>query len=333
MTDPLSSRIDAMIEETGFSGAVSVARGGRVVYARAAGLSDRAHGVPNTLETRFAVASGTKGLTALAVMSLVADGALALDAAVSSLLGAASELVDPAVTLRQLLAHTSGVGDYLDEAALTDIEDYVLTVPVHRLACPADFVPVLRGRPAQFAPGARFAYSNSGYVLLALIIEARTGRSYYDVVHERVCLPGGMRETAFLRLDELPGSAAIGYLPGRGYRTNHLHLPVRGAGDGGVYTTAGDLARLWTALFGGGIVPRAVLEEMLRPQHEVVPPSRGYGLGVWLVDERGAVEIEGSDPGISFRSRFEPGTGLVFSVLSNTTTGAWPIVKALGALL
>lgn len=325
--------LDASIEQSGFSGVVHVVRGGQVIYARAAGFADRAHGIPNTLDTQFAIASGTKGLTALAVMSLVADGAIALDATVRGPLGKAGGLVGSAVTLRQLLAHTSGIGDYLDESAIADIEDYVLEVPVHRLTCPADYEVLLRGRSPRFPPGQRFAYSNAGYVVLALLTEALTGCGYPEIIRERVCAPAGMRETEFLRLDDLPGAAAIGYLPGRGHRTNHLHLPVRGAGDGGAYSSAADLARLWQALFGGSILPEARVAEMIRPSHPPLPGRRAYGLGFWLLEGGRAVELEGSDPGISFRSHFEPGTNLLFTVLSNTTRGAWPVARDLAAAL
>lgn len=333
MNDVLSERLEHVIAQTAFSGVVQVARGEHVLYSRATGFADRAHRVPNTLDTLFAIASGTKAFTALAVMSLVAEGALALDAAVHTVLEAARELVEPAVTIRHLLAHTSGMGDYLNESAISDIEDYALDVPGHRLARPADFVPILRGRSPKFSPGTSFAYCNSGYVLLALVLEAASGRSYYDVVAERVCAPAGLLATTFLRLDELPASAAIGYLPKRGWRTNHLHLPVRGAGDGGIYTTAEDVARFWTALHAGRIVPPHVLTEMVRPQHAAKPASHGYGLGFWIAQGRDRIFIEGSDPGISFRSSFEPATGLLYTVLSNTTSGAWPIVKELEPLL
>lgn len=342
MNEAVSSRVDPIVDATSFSGVVHVASADRVVYARATGLADRASGIPNTLDTAFAVASGTKALTALAVMSLVVEGEIALDTEVQSVLGGGGAIEEPAVTVRHLLAHTSGIGDYLDEDAITDIEDYVSEIPVHRLARPADFLPMLRGRPAKFQPGTGFAYCNSGYVILALVIEAVSGRSYYEVVQERVCSPAGMDATTFFRLDELPGSAAIGYLPNRGWRSNQLHVPVRGAGDGGAYATAGDIARLWAALFTGRIVPPTAVAEMVRPQHGVTPGSRPYGLGFWLANEESiarpaadgeAVTLEGSDAGISFRSTFEPSTGLLYTVLSNTTSGAWPVARELEAVL
>ena len=138
-----------------------------------------------------------------------------------------------------------------------------------------------------------------------------------------------MRSTAFLRLDQLPAAAAIGYLPRRGWRTNQLQLPMRGAGDGGAYSTASDIARLWAALFDGRIVPLTALTEMLRPQSDRGPTSHQYGLGVWLAKGREAVFMEGNDAGISFRSSFDPATGVLYSVFSNTTSGAWPVVQAI----
>jgi CubicO group peptidase (beta-lactamase class C family) len=133
--------IDRVAEETGFSGVVHLSRRGRLLYERACGLADRAHGIANTTQTQFAIASTTKGLTALAVMSLIAEGSLTLDTSVRGLLGGQLELVDPAVTVGHLLAHTSGVGDYLDEAGAFEVTDYVLQVPVHRLTRTADYRP------------------------------------------------------------------------------------------------------------------------------------------------------------------------------------------------
>src|SRR3954467_8722646 len=100
--------LDGIIEETSFSGVVHVSRGDEVLFERAAGLADRAHEIANTIETQFGIASGSKGFTALAVMSLVADGLLTLDTTFRSLVGDELELVDPAVTVEHLLADTSG---------------------------------------------------------------------------------------------------------------------------------------------------------------------------------------------------------------------------------
>ena len=290
----LHSALDAMADETDFSGVVHVSRRGEPLYEHARGEADRAHGIANTLDTQFGIASGVKGFTALVVMSLVDEGVLGLDTPVRSVIEDELDQIDPAVTVYHLLSHTSGIGDYLDEEAPGDIDDYVLTRPVHELASTADYVPMLRGHPAKFAAGARFAYCNGGFVILALVAEIAGRSSFYDLVDGRVLQPAGMASTSFLRSDELPGTAAIGYLPaGDGWRTNHLHLPVRGSGDGGAYSTVGDFARFWPALFAGVILPRPVVDEMVRPHHDAPSDSRRYGLGFWLHPDRAIVMLEG----------------------------------------
>ena len=334
MGDKLEEALDQIADETDFSGVVQVARDGDVLYEHARGLADRAHGIANTIETQFAIASGTKGFTALAVMSLVADGALKLDTSVREILGNQLELIDPAVTVGHLLAHTSGIGDYLDEGAAGDISDYALAVPVHQLAHPNDYLAVLRGHPTKFAAGERFEYCNGGYVILAIVAEAASGTSYYDLVAERVCAPAGMTATAFLRSDQLPGSAAIGYLPGDdGWRTNWLHLPVRGAGDGGAYSTLADIAAFWSALFAGTILPRPIVDDVVRVHHDVPSEDKRYGLGFWLRADRDTVMLEGFDAGVSFRSAYDPTSSLLYTVISNTSSGAWPLVKVLDDML
>jgi CubicO group peptidase (beta-lactamase class C family) len=217
----------------GFSGVVRL--GGE---SWALGFADRAHEIPNTVDTQFALASGTKGLTAV-----VAEAVLPLDLRARDLLGDDLPLIDARVTVEQLLTHTSGIGDYYDEDVHTERDAYVMSVPVHELATTEDYVRALDGFPQQFAPGERRKYSNSGYVVLALLAERRTGTSFYDLVDRHVLEPAGMRDTAFLRSDALPGGAAIGYLDDG--RTNVFHLPVRGSGDGGVYSTLDDVDRFW----------------------------------------------------------------------------------------
>ena len=322
--------IDALARQTRFSGVVRIDRGGAVELAEAYGLADRAHGIPNELDTQFAVASATKGLTALTVIGLVQDGLLELSTPARSLLGRDLPLIDDAVTVEHLLAHQSGIGDYLDEDEEVDLADYLMPVPVHELATTEDYLGVLDGHAAKFAPGEAFSYCNSGYVVLALIAERAAGVPFHELVHRRVCGPAGMTATAFLRSDELPGRVAIGYLDADGLRTNVFHLPVRGSGDGGIYSTVVDFSALWNALLAGEIVSPNWVAEMLRPRSEA-PDGRRYGLGFWLDAESDAVMLEGSDAGVSFRSVHDPSGELTYTVISNTTTGAWPVARLLRA--
>jgi CubicO group peptidase (beta-lactamase class C family) len=321
--------LDALAAAHGFSGVARVDRGDDVELACAYGFADRAHEVANTVDTQFAIASGTKGLTAGTVASLVDDGVLELSTTARSVLGADLPLIRDDVTIEHLLSHRSGIGDYLDEEAGHASVDYAMPVPVHELATTEQYLAVLDGHETKFAPDERFAYCNSGYVLLALIAERSAGAPFHDLVEQRVCRPAGMEATEFLRSDELPGRAAVGYLTADGPRTNVFHLPVRGSGDGGIYSTVADVSAFWRALFAGRIVSAETVAELTRPRSDVPRASRRYGLGFWLDASSDAVCLEGSDAGVSFRSVHDPGRGLTYTVISNTTEGAWPVARLL----
>ena len=325
----LQDAVDATAERTGFSGVVRVDRTGGTELAAAYGFADRAHGVPNTIETLFGTASATKTLTALAVMGLVERGTLELGTTARALLGDDLPLIADDVTIEQLLAHRSGIGDYLDEDEVDDVGDYVMPVPVHELATTEQFLPVLAGHETVFPAGERFAYNNGGYVVLALLAERASGSSFHELVRTLVCEPAGMVDTAFLRSDELPGRAALGYLAVDGLRTNVLHLPVLGSGDGGIYSTVADLSAFWASLFAGRIVPSQRVAEMVRPRSDWPEESRRYGLGFHLQPTGDGVFLEGYDAGVSFVSRHQPSSSTTYTVISNWSDGAWPVIRLL----
>jgi len=320
--------VDRAAEDAGFSGVVRVDRSGRTELCTAYGLADRAHEVPNTVDTLFATASGAKTLTALVVMALVERGSLALGTTARSLLRDDLPLVADDVTVRHLLSHRSGIGDYLDEDAV-DVRDHVLRVPVHQLATTEDYLPVLAGHRTVSPAGERFAYNNAGYVLLAVLAERAADEDYHALVRTLVCEPAGMVDTAFLRSDELPGRAAVGYLSVEGLRTNVLHLPVRGSGDGGVYSTAADVSAFWEALLAGRVVSPASLAEMVRPHSDWPEESRRYGLGLHLQPTGDGIFLEGYDAGVSFASLHWPSSATTCTVISNWSDGAWPVVRVL----
>jgi CubicO group peptidase (beta-lactamase class C family) len=147
-------------------------------------------------------------------------------------------------------------------------------------------------------------------------------------VRRRVCEPAGMGDTGFLRSDELPGRAALGYLTADGTRTNVFHLPVRGNGDGGIYSSAADFSAFWTSLFAGRIVSTEMTAEMVRPR-SVGEDGDRYGLGFWLHATSDVVWLEGYDAGVSFRSTHDPASTTTHTVMSNSSEGAWPITKLL----
>jgi CubicO group peptidase (beta-lactamase class C family) len=325
----MSDVVGEAVERTGFSGVVRVDRAGVTEFCTAYGYADRAHGILNTVETQFATASGTKSLTALGVMSLIERGTFELGTTARSLLGKDLASIADDVTIEHLLAHRSGIGDYLDEDEVGDITDYVMPVSVHKLATTEQYVPVLDGHETVSPAGERFSYNNGGYVLLALLAERASGINFHQLVRTLVCEPAGMVDTEFLRSDELPGRAALGYLNVDGLRTNVFHLPVLGSGDGGIYSTAADFSAFWDALFAGRIVSPERVADMVRPRSDWPEESRRYGLGFHLHATGDGVFLEGHDAGVSFASLHQPTSLITYTVISNWSEGAWPIIRLL----
>jgi CubicO group peptidase (beta-lactamase class C family) len=318
---------DRVAGETGFSGVVRVDLADGPTVDKAYGSADRRWNVPFTVDTQCAIASATKGFTALTVMALIEAGALSLDTTARSLLGHDLSLIEDAVTVEHLLAHRSGIGDYLDESAMGDISDYPMPVPVHQLDSTGSYLPVLDGHGQVSPPDDRFAYNNGGFVVLALLAERASGERFERLVDELVCRPAGLNDTGFLRSDSLPTGVATGYVDTTGIRTNALHLPVLGSGDGGLFSTAADIRRFWLALFDGRVVSTRSVELMTRPHSDA--GDLRYGLGFWLAPSGPMVKLEGYDAGVSFRSWHDPATGQTYTVIGNTSNGAWPLLHAL----
>lgn len=303
-----------------FSGVVSLRRADGTHLEQAHGLAVRAHAVPVQTDTQFAIASGTKGITAAVVVSLVATGSLALSTRARSVLGRELPLVDADVTIEHLLTHTSGIGDYCDE----DLDPIPPPcVPYGELTSTAAYLPALDGFPTKYAPGTQFCYSNGGYVLLALLAERVSRTPFELLVRTLVTDPAGMVDTAFLRADDLPARAAVGYLDDG--RTNVFTVPAVGSGDGGIFTTGADVHRFWTTLLGGGLVPERYLARM------TTATSERYGMGLWL--DPPLLELHGADNGVSFRTFHDPRSGATATVLCNTGDGAWPVARQLRSLV
>jgi CubicO group peptidase (beta-lactamase class C family) len=241
-------------------------------------------------------------------------------------------LIDDAVTIDHLLTHCSGIGDYLDEEALEGDNDYVIPIPLHHLSSTEAYLAVLDGFPQVSAPGSKFAYNNGAFVVLALVAERAAGETYHRLAQERVLDPAGMVDSAFHRTDELPAGVAAGYLDLVGLRTNVLHLPVLGTGDGGLYSTVTDVDRLWRALFAGRIVPLDTVEQMAQPVTPLIE-DRHYGRGMLAVPETHTVSLVGGDAGISVVSSHDRSTSTTGTVVSNSSSGAWPAVQLMNEVL
>jgi CubicO group peptidase (beta-lactamase class C family) len=335
----LTRTLDASIEEHAFSGVVSIRQGDSALYERAAGYADRSNRIPIALETRFGIASGTKFLTALAIGKLIEAGKLSFSTPLKDCLALPFPRYSPEITIRHLLTHTSGIPDYFDEEKVTDFENFALSIPWYALKGPRDYLALFPDEEMKFAPGAHFAYSNGGYILLGVVVEELTGMKYQEYVEQEVFKAIGMSQSGFFALDRLPGNTAHGYVEEvDGWRTNVYNLPVVGASDGGAFSTAQDIATLWTAFFGYEILSKELVDIYVQPFTPT--PSKGYpiyyGHGLWILGGDGQNReeyITGCDAGVSFKSSMNRVKQLQITVLSNTMGGAWPVWRDLTAAL
>jgi CubicO group peptidase (beta-lactamase class C family) len=324
-------------QEQPFSGVVLVRRGSEVTHAKGYGLAHRAEEIANRIDTRFGTASGTKTFTATAACQLADAGKIDLQAPISEYIREGLPAYDPGVTVHQLLSHTSGIADYLDDD-LSDADYAALFTryPVYTLRGPADYLPMFPDGMA-FKPGERFAYNNGAYILLALLVEIQSGMPYAKYVEENVFAKAGMSDSGFFESDHLPARTALGYLADSGdglWRTNVFLLPIRGGGDGGAYVTAPDMSKFWDALHSDQLMSKPMRERMLSIQAtDADDPTDNYGYGVWVTTDTAGQIIRygatGADQGVAFSSVVLQQDDSLVTVISNTKGPTWSLARDL----
>lgn len=337
----LRAWFDQRVASHEFSGVALAWRDGAPIFSYAGGIADRAHGVPVTGETRFAVASVTKMPVAIAALRLVEEDLLRVDRPLVDILPPEhrTAAMTREHTLHHLLSHTSGLPNYHDDTAAGWSACWD-RIPTYHARRPADLLPLFADLPAVHPPGERYAYSDANFVLVGLVVEAVTGRPFSAVVADEVFVRAALADTAFEALDEDPARLATGYVvddgPPERWRSNMYSVTAGGMPDGGLITSATDLARLVDALLNGRLLSPAVLEMMTSPQ---TPPSSDvahYGYGCELVVEDGAVTIlghGGNDPGVTAEVVHHRAAETTIVTACNQDRGAWAAAKQIAASL
>ncbi len=318
--------------DANFSGVVSVRQNGKTTFQKAYGYADLPNRIPNEVDTKFATASAGKAFVAAGVLKLIEQGRLDFDSAIGALLDFDLKAIDRQITVRQLLTHTSGIPDYFDESVMDEYADLWRDFPNYRIRASADLLPLFIDKPMMYPPSERFQYSNSGYVVLGLIIEKVIGVPFDGYLADAVFKPCGMANTGYYELDRLPAKCANAYIydEARGeHYTNIYSVDAKGTGAGGAFTTVVDVERFWDGLLGGAIISDSLVREMLTSQVD----SREYGYGMWLSERGGALipYFQGADPGVSFISSCDPQTRTTITLVSNFGSDVWTLHDKIGA--
>jgi len=291
-----------------FSGVWLWAKNGKAIASGARGKADRETGIDNTLNTRFRIGSMNKMFTAVATLQLVERGRLSLDDTVGKVLpDYPNANVASKVKVRHLLSHTGGTGDIFGPE-----------FEAHRLELKTlqDYVKLYGERDLQFEPGTKWEYSNYGFLLLGVMIEKVSGRSYYDFVAENVFKVAGMTSSGSEPESVKVPNRSKGYMRDRfEIVSNEPTLPWRGTSAGGGYTTAADLMKFAGALMSNKLLKAATLAEATRPQFTT--GAYGFGFQIGPPDDSRNYGHGGGAPGMNAILRVYPESHQSVIVLCN----------------
>lgn len=302
------AEIDRAASNGRFSGVWLWAKGGEVITSGARGKSDREKGLDNTLNTRFRIGSMNKMFTAVATLQLVEQGKLSLDDTVGKVLpDYPNANVASKVKVRHLLSHTGGTGDIFGPEFMAHRRE---------LKTLQDYVRLYGKRDIKFEPGARWEYSNYGFLLLGVLIEKVSGKPYYDFVAENIYRVAGMTHSGSEPESVEVANRSKGYMRDQfAMLSNEPTLPWRGTSAGGGYTTAGDLMKFAGALLSNRLVKAETLAEATRSQFST--GDYGFGFQVERTAETRAYGHGGGAPGMNAILRVYPDSGQSVIVLCN----------------
>ena len=319
------------IFDNNFRGNIYIAQENNILCENVTGYADLANEVPNVLETKFASASAGKVFVAVAILQLIEQGKIKFEDTLGTLLDIDLHSIDENVTVEQLLNHTSGVPDYFDESIMDEYEELWVDYPNYKIRHNSDLLPLFINKPMMYPKGEKFQYNNSGYVMLAMIIEKVTGMYFDQYIKENIFDVCDMKSTGYYELDRLPAKCANNYIycpDTNDYRTNIFSVDVKGTGAGGAFITVEDIANFWRGLLEFKLISKELVEKMLSKQSgDGLDPVEGYyGYGVWIIDNpegKDYAYFQGCDPGVSFISEYNPNNGMISVLVSNYGDNVW----------
>lgn len=309
-------------DEENFSGVISISNNGKTLYEKVAGYRNRGERLPNQPDTAFGIASGTKLFTAAAICQLIDQGKLTLGSKIHNILTLDLGNINKDVTILHLLTHSSGIADYLDFDDKEIETNFFDTHPVNNWISNEYYLPLFNQRPKAFELGEKMDYSNSNFILLGLVIEKISGMCYREHIKQNILIPLGMTRTGFHVTNNLPANTAIGYTwdkKAEEYVGNYFRLPVVGAADGGLYTTAHDMAIFWQGIFTEKLFSANMQKQFLLPRTFFEDIEGHMGLGVFVSEKNGQTIYwhDGGDSGVVFCTAYFPASGNVMTILLN----------------
>ena len=351
--EKLKEIVDIRYESNDFSGVVLIKRKEEELFQGCYGYANRSFRIPNTMRTRFRIASISKMFTAVSVLKLIEEGKLSFDTSIKKYLDLQDYEICEAVDIHSLLTHTSGIGDYFDEEN-DDWDAMWLSNPIYNMRKHSDYYSMFSKKPSVFKTGEKYKYSNAGYILLGMAIEKASGLSYFDYVKKELFHKQDMGNSDFISLDMVYDDVAEGYIPIKspssaitGWQRNIYKITPEAAADGGATSTAEDLIKFMQSLKGGAVLSKAMTNKILEPQvlDQSANGARGYMwkqgyANCFILDQNEKIVRgghTGEEYGISCRLYYYPEKDIDVVILANQDwcAGAlgWEIHEAVMELL
>jgi len=321
IVENLTAYIEKRVAADKFSGAVLVAKDGVPIFKKAYGLASIGYNIPNRTDTKFNLGSMNKMFTAVAVAQLAEQGKLSFSDTIGKhLADYSNKVVADKVTIHHLLTHTSGLGDYFNSKFEDSSRAKFKTVQDH--------LPLFVNESLKFEPGAKWQYSNAGFMVLGAIIEKVSGQNYFDDVREHIYKPAGMMNTDAYEMDSDTPNLATGYtnrvpkgMPTPAQRKSNIFIHVfKGSPAGGGYSTVEDLLRFATALLGHKLLSSKSTDIILTGKTNTPRGENekyAYGFFEEIVNGQRQVGHGGAFSGINAELRMYPSNGYTVVVMSN----------------
>ncbi|HEV2799914.1 MAG TPA: serine hydrolase domain-containing protein [Pyrinomonadaceae bacterium] len=326
----LEAYVQKLADADVFSGAVLLAKDGKVLFEKAYGEASKDFKVANRVDTKFNLGSMNKMFTSVAIAQLVERGKLSFDDPLSKFLPEfPSKEAAQKIKIKHLLTHTSGLGSYFNKKFMESSRARFRTVN--------EMMTLAEGETLAFEPGTKWAYSNTGMLVLGAVIEKVTGQSYFDYVRENIYKPAGMMNTDAYELDLVTPNLAVGYQKeyeedGRvRFRNNIFQHVIRGGPAGGGYSTVEDLLKFDMALRANKLVGAEYVRQLLSPKPDLNSPQYGYGFGVDT--ERRIAGHSGGFAGISSNLDMFLDSGYTAIVMSNYGGGSQSVTRKMQELI
>ena len=323
----LGKNVDRLAAQDKFSGAVLVAKGDKILFEHAYGYADHAFNVSNKLDTKFNLGSMGKMFTGVAVLQLAQQRKLSLDdKLIKDLPDYPNKDIANQISIRQLLTHTSGLGDFFGPEFIGSSMAKFNTLE--------SLLPLFVNKPLQFEPGSKWSYSNAGFIVLGLVIQHVSRETYYDYVRTHIFEPAGMSNTDNLPWDADVPDRAVGYTmadsPGAPRKSN-IFVLQRGGSAGGGYSTVEDLLKFAEALQEGKLLDKTYTDMDMTGQVATSRPGAKYGYGMEesFVNGVRIVGHGGGGPGINSNLDMYPGLGYTVAIMSNYDNGMFLVNQRL----